>query len=95
MNNVTTPYEVCHGSIEQCMNDTPYDFVCANMIKNAIVSMLDKLCNLTKPKGILLLSGLLEEDLEEVEEILFRCNMPDYEIIEDNEWRSIIVNKRK
>lgn len=95
LNKVSTPYEVLHGSIEQCINDSPYDFVCANMIKKAIVSMLDKLCSLTKEGGILLLSGLLEEDLEEVEEILFRCNMSDYEIVEDNEWRSILVYKRK
>lgn len=95
INNVSTPYQALHGSIEQCENDAPYDFVCANMIKNAIVSMLDKLCLLTKDGGLLLLSGLLEEDLEEVEEILFRCNMSQYEIIEDNEWRSILVKKEK
>ncbi len=95
INNVTTPYKALHGSIEQCENDAPYDYVCANMIKNAILSMLDKLCLLTKDGGVLLLSGLLEEDLEEVEEILFRCNMSQYEIIEDNEWRSILVKKEK
>ena len=93
LNNVTTPYETGHGSIELCEHDTPYDFVCANMIKKAILSMLDKLCLLIKPGGILLLSGLLEEDVEEVEEILFRCNMHEFEIIEDNEWRSILVRK--
>ncbi len=94
LNNVTTPYEALYGSIEQCENDVPYDSVCANMIKNAILSMLDKLCLLTKPGGILILSGLLEEDLEEIEETLFRCSMHDFEIIEDNEWRSLIVRKK-
>ncbi len=94
INNVTTPFQVLHGSIEQCESDAPYDLVCANMIKNAILSMLDKLSQLTKPGGILILSGLLEEDLDEIEEILFRCNMSNYEIIEDNEWRSFIVRKQ-
>ena len=94
LNNVTTEYEVFHGSIEMCENDKPYDYVCANIIKSAILQMLDRLNHLTKPGGYLVLSGLLDDDVEEIQEHLLKLNLSDYSILKDNEWRSFTIHKR-
>ncbi|KAA3632751.1 MAG: 50S ribosomal protein L11 methyltransferase [Calditrichaeota bacterium] len=94
MNDVACDYEVLHGSIELCESDEPYDYVCANIIKSTILTMLDKLNSLTKSGGTLVLSGLLDDDVEEIEEHLLKIGLSDYEVLADNEWRSFTIRKK-
>ncbi|MEA1979999.1 MAG: 50S ribosomal protein L11 methyltransferase [candidate division Zixibacteria bacterium] len=93
LNNVETFNDICLGSIELCKNDKPYDFVCANIIRSTIVEMLSELLRLTKTGGILVLSGLLEQDLEEINKALINFEYRDITIHPDNEWRTILVRK--
>ena len=93
LNNVETNNEICLGSIELCKNDNPYDFVCANIIRSTILEMLSELLRLTKTGGILVLSGLLEQDLDEIKTALTRFECHDTKIYPDNEWRTILVRK--
>lgn len=93
-NNVKTKYDVALGSIEQCQADLPYDFVCANIIKVTILEMLSGLIKITKDNGILVLSGLLDKDADEISEALKKLNQDNFEILEDNEWRTFTVYKK-
>lgn len=94
MNDVACDYEVLHGSIELCDHDEPYDYVCANIIKSTILPMLNKLNDLTKSGGILVLSGLLDDDVEEIEEHLFKFGLSDFDLVANNEWRSFTIRKK-
>jgi ribosomal protein L11 methyltransferase len=93
INAVTAPSETMHGSIELCVNDEPYDFVCANIIKSTILSMLPELVRLTADNGLLVLSGLLDRDETEVSRRLRDCGMTRFAVLRDNEWRTYRVHK--
>ncbi len=92
-NNVTTQHDILLGSVEKCDDDQPYDFVCANIIKNAILDMLDRLIELTATPGTLVLSGLLEQDLDDVLDALGLLGVDVTETIEDNEWRTLVIER--
>lgn len=94
INKVTAENEVLHGSIEQCDSDKPYDFVCANIIKVTILSMIPRLVELTKQNGgILVLSGLLDIDEPDIIETLLKFRLNRYKILSENEWRTFIIKR--
>jgi len=93
INKVTAPFEVLFGSIEKCIEDKPYDFICANIIKSTILEMIDQLVEITAEDGTLILSGLLASDLDEIREALKRNNISNINIHPDNEWRTLITKK--
>jgi ribosomal protein L11 methyltransferase len=93
LNQVRTPATLAVGSIEQCAGDPPYDFVCANIIKDTILSILDELAALTTAPGILVLSGLLEHDEKEVSDSLKRRGLASFDIHRDNEWLTYVIHK--
>jgi ribosomal protein L11 methylase PrmA len=94
LNGVKTKHSVALGSIEQCKDDSAYDFVCANIIKVTILEMLTELIKLTKDNGILVLSGLLDKDQDAISEALKENKQDDFEVLEDNEWRTFTVYKK-
>jgi len=93
MNNVTAPYEIIHGTVEKCDGDKPYDFVCANIIKSTILEILPQLLSLTKTNSALLLSGLLDKDMDEIETALRKQGYDSFTVVPENEWRSFVVKK--
>ena len=93
INNTTAPYEIICGSIEICAGDVPYEFVCANIIKSTILEMLERLDALTCHGGILVLSGLLVQDMPDIEVALKGRGLVNFEILTDAEWRTVIVSK--
>jgi ribosomal protein L11 methyltransferase len=93
INNVTAPFEMLVGSSERCQGDPPYDFVCANIMKSTILSLLDRLSALTADNGILVLSGLLDRDEAEVSNKLRKIGHTAFSILRDNEWLTYTVPK--
>ncbi len=93
INDLTTPNDVLHGSLELCNDDEQYNFICANIIRSTIIQYLKQLLELTIPSGILVLSGLLNNDEPEIIEALDKYHTTDYKIQRDNEWSSFIIFK--
>lgn len=94
LNGVTVPHEIVHGTIDRCDGDSPYDFICANIIKSTILPILARLVELTRPGGILVLSGLLNKDEAEIEAGLKELGQTDFSVLHDNEWSSYLVFRR-
>ena len=93
LNGVMVKHETIVGSIEQAHAKAPYDIVVANIIKMTILPWLPQLVQLTKPGGKLVLSGLLETDVEEISAGLQAAGQNDFEIVPDNAWRTYIVSR--
>jgi len=65
------------------------DLVCANLTADVIVRMMRTLVSLTC--GKLVLSGILETQVEVVQAALAGCGITEFEIEQDGEWVSLIV----
>jgi len=93
INNVTTLHDIQFGSIECCENDEPYQFVCANIIKSTILPMLPGLLSVIAVSGVLVLSGLLEEDMAEIEDSLRQHGQDDISVQRQNEWVTCVIRR--
>ena len=94
LNDVTVRHEAIVGSIEQAHASEPYDIVVANIIKMTILPWVPQLIQLTKPNGRLVLSGLLDTDVEEISAALSASGQSDFEIFPDNTWRTYVVTRK-
>ena len=65
------------------------DLVCANLTADVISQMLPTLVSLSC--GKLILSGILETQIELVQSGLHACGIDDFEIAQDGEWVALIV----
>ena len=75
------------GSIDETTASA--DLVCANLTADVISRMLPALVGVTC--GKMILSGILETQVEMVQARLHECGIDDFEIAQDGEWVSLIV----
>jgi len=92
VNGITVPSEIIFGSIEKTSGDVPYDFVCSNIIKTTILDMLPRLKSLTKPGGLLVMSGLLNQDEADISSALEGLAMTRFTIMRDGDWLTYTVS---
>lgn len=75
------------GSIDD--STASADLVCANLTADVITSIMPALVGVTC--GKLILSGILETQLEMVQAALHQSGIDDFEIAQDGEWVALIV----
>jgi len=86
-NGVLDQIEFRAGSIDD--STASADLVCANLTADVIVRLLPALVSLTC--GKLILSGILETQLEMIQTALLACGVSEFEIEQDGEWVALIV----
>ncbi|HET6852616.1 MAG TPA: 50S ribosomal protein L11 methyltransferase [Pyrinomonadaceae bacterium] len=84
-NDVSVEFHV--GSVDE--GTASADLVCANLTADVIVEMMQTLVSLTC--GKLVLSGILETQIDLVQAALHNCGIDDFEIEQDGEWVSLII----
>jgi len=94
INRVEDRINIEFGSIEKAEEGTRYDFLVANLIKSSILELYGRLEAIVKPGGILLLSGLLIQDREAMDELLTGCQVSRREINQDGQWLSYTIWKK-
>jgi ribosomal protein L11 methyltransferase len=80
--------EQCHfylGGIEKAGNEI-YDIILANINRNVIIENLSKLLQLLHPKGILLISGIMFDDVDIITKGLAKENIRIVEKRERDQW---------
>ena len=75
------------GSVDESTASS--DLVCANLTADVITQMLRTLVGLSC--GKLILSGILETQIEMVQAGLHACGIDDFEIAQDGEWVALII----
>ena len=75
------------GSVDD--SSASADLVCANLTADVITQMMSILVGLSC--GKLILSGILETQIEMVQAALHACGVDDFEIVQDGEWIALIV----
>jgi ribosomal protein L11 methyltransferase len=86
-NGVLDQIEFRTGSIDDSFASA--DLVCANLTADVIVRILRTLVSLTC--GKLILSGILETQLEMVQAALHECGISEVEITQDGEWVALLI----
>ncbi|MBI5266487.1 MAG: 50S ribosomal protein L11 methyltransferase [candidate division Zixibacteria bacterium] len=92
VNGIAVPNDIIFGSIEKTSGDLPYDFVCSNIIKTTILDMLPRLKGLTKPGGLLVMSGLLNQDEADISSALRGLGLMRFTIMRDGDWMTYTVS---
>ena len=87
LNGVSQQINFRVGSVDDTAASA--DLVCANLTADVITQILPALVGLTC--GKLILSGILETQIEMVRAGLHACGIDDFEIAQDGEWIALIV----
>lgn len=92
INNVKEKFKVMLGSIDD-VNETDFDFILANINKNAIINMMEKFYNKLKDNGLLIISGYLDFEHGIIEEYLQMHNFEIIDVLKENEWYATVARK--
>jgi ribosomal protein L11 methyltransferase len=79
------------GTVERLAPADRFDLIAINIIKSEIVPILPQVKNHLESPGTLLLSGLLDQDAEEVHAALAAEQMDTYSVRQEGEWRTYVV----
>ena len=87
LNGVAEQINFRVGSIDD--STASADLVCANLTADVITSLMPALVGVTC--GKLILSGILETQLEMVQSALHESGIDEFEVTQDGEWVALIV----
>lgn len=91
-NDVADVVDVSTALIDELDNST-YDLVLANIGAATLCSMAQGLVQITKSHGVLVLSGLLGEQIEVVGAALNQAGAVVDDVREDGEWRALVAHR--
>ncbi len=94
INNVDKYFSVHAGSMEQVKVRHYFDLVISNLIREGIIDLFDRFVEVLKPGGTMILSGILDEQNEEMLDLFRRGVSADIEILRLNEWLCYILRMK-
>ncbi len=93
LNNVSEQIKIIEGTIDDVYKDE-FDLVVANIQKNILIDIAEKIKSKIKIGGKVILSGLLLKDETEIEEKYMSLGFHKMEAKYLNEWLAIVFEKR-
>ena len=94
LNRVVDSVEILTGEIAD-VNETSFDLIVANIQKKVLLEIAEKIKTKLKPKGVVILSGLLESDKSAIEKKYHSLGYKTEQIEQMNEWIAIVFNLKK
>jgi len=91
LNGVAGPIILSARPVEQLTE--AFSLICANLILGEILRLLPCFSRITEPGGWLVLSGILETQIQEVSGLLYRNGFLAYETLHQEGWACIIATK--
>jgi len=86
-------HRIHHGAIKKLTLDPPYDILLANINKNIIMSELEHYSQQIKKGGIMLLSGFLDSDIDEISDYCAKLKLEPASLKKRNHWACITFKK--
>jgi len=87
--NGTSKVNGIWGTLDDISSDSKYDIILANINRNILVQSAEKLKNIIKPNGCLLLSGILSEDQSLVIDHFNQCGFGVVTKMDRDHWTCI------
>ncbi len=91
LNGVENSVEVLTGEIDD-VNEKDFDLILANIQKNVLLEIADKIKSKLKSGGIIILSGLLESDKIEIEKKYHSLGFKTELVETMDEWIAVVLN---
>ena len=91
VNGVFNKIDFAHATAD--MLTEQYDFVCANILHSVLAEIMGDLKNIMKPKAHMVLSGILDEKKQIVLDAVEKYNLKVIEILSQDQWVAIVVQK--
>ena len=86
-------HRIHHGAIKKLTLDPPYDIILANINKNIIMSELELYAQHIKKGGVMLLSGFLDSDVDEISDYCTRFEFELASLKKRNHWACLTFKK--
>jgi len=91
LNKVADRVTVVHGSMDLVVESNYYDIVVSNLIKDGIIQLFDDYIKAVKPGGLLILSGILTDQVESMCDFFSGKGCPDADITTMGEWACFVI----
>jgi ribosomal protein L11 methyltransferase len=91
-NHVADRIDIRVGSME-CVHETSFDLILANIIKNTIIELMDDIVRKVSPGGMVLFAGLLTEDREVIARHAAHRGFTVVEVLQENNWIGMAVRR--
>ena len=86
LNDVDDAITIEFGSMQRAESRNHYDVVVSNLIRDGIFEFFDDFVRAARPGGLLILSGILTKQIDEMNRFFERKGYSDFEITTKNEW---------
>lgn len=90
LNTVSDRLEIRIGSTEQIPANARFDLILANINRNILLDMAGTLTGYLSAGGILMLSGIMEEDVDAISSHPACAAMERLALCAENEWRAMV-----
>ncbi len=80
---------VFKGDLVKVVEDKKFDVVVANILADVILLLLGDMSRVIKKDGLMILSGIIEDKLPEIETRILELGFEIVEVKADKEWRAI------
>jgi ribosomal protein L11 methyltransferase len=90
-NNISN-LDVLHGTIDD-VADSEFDLVLANINKNVLIEIKQSLYKKIKHSGLLIISGILDVDLEEIKRQFTQLGLTALDSHQLDEWIGLVFKK--
>jgi len=86
LNMVDDKITIEYGSMQRVRLRNHYDVVVSNLIKDGILELFDDFVQAAKPGGTVILSGVLSDQVDEMNRFFERKGYSDFVTTDRNEW---------
>jgi ribosomal protein L11 methyltransferase len=90
INNVQNSVEILTGETDD-VNEKDFDLIIANIQKNVLIDIAEKIKMKLKIDGLVVLSGLLESDKDEIQKKYYLLGFTTKQIEQNDEWIAIVL----
>ncbi len=91
LNQVSNSVQILTGEIED-VEENDFDLILANIQKNVLLEIAEKIKSRLKKNGIVILSGLLESDQSEIEKNYHSLGFNTLQVDKMDEWISVVFS---